>query len=191
VVAAPVIAGLAVGIGFVVLFSMFIQTSPFTIDTPPVILLPKDVDDSTMPTDFDITYSIDHVQLAPVLDTKNNLYTHDMVCDPDLQIKLVLSEKELERIWQSVIDNDFFKMPSDLTKRCELYDNCIGVDPNYTSILNVTTYGQSHAVKYSTALLPVNDKYVKHYEQIQSTIWSVLDEREEVKEMPKPTCGYQ
>lgn len=144
-----------------------------------------------MPDDFDITYSTNHIQIAPVLDTKNNLYAHDMVCDPDLQIKLVLPDKELERIWHSVVENDFFKMPSDLTKRCELYDNCSGVIPNYTSILNVTAYGQSHAVKYSTASLAMNDKYVRHYQQIQSTIQSILGEREEVKELPKPRCGYQ
>lgn len=189
-VAAPVIAGLAAGIGFVILFSMYIQTSPFILDTPPSISPPKGSDVNIMPDDFDITYSTDRVQIAPVLDTKNNSFAKDMVCAPDLQIKLILSDKELGRIWQSVIDNDFFKMPSDLTKRCELYDNCIVTAPSYTSILNVTAYGQSHAVKYSTALLPRNDKHINNFEQIQSTIWSVLDEREEVNELPKPTCGY-
>lgn len=169
---------------------MYIQTSPFILDTPPSISPPKGSDVNIMPDDFDITYSTDRVQIAPVLDTKNNSFAKDMVCAPDLQIKLILSDKELGRIWQSVIDNDFFKMPSDLTKRCELYDNCIVTAPSYTSILNVTAYGQSHAVKYSTALLPRNDKHINNFEQIQSTIWSVLDEREEVNELPKPTCGY-
>lgn len=149
-VAAPIIAGLATGIGFVILFSMFIQTSPFTLDTPPSISPPKGSDVNIMPDDFDITYSTDRAQITPVLDTKNNLYTHDMACDPDLQIKLVLSDKELERIWQSIIDNEFFKMPSDLTKRCQLYDGCSTLMPSFISILNVTAYGQSHAVKYST-----------------------------------------
>jgi hypothetical protein len=189
--ASAVIAGLAVGIGLIVIFGMFPQSS-FLIDTPPGIVIPKGADPNTMPDDFAILYSIDRVSIGPVLDTKNNLYTQDMVCDPDIQIRLVLSDTELQRIWETIVGNDFFTLPEDLTKKCDESRNdvCIMMIPSYKSVLNITAYGQSHAVKFSSAFLIPNDKHLAHYGSIQDTIWSTVQSREEVMELPKLRCGY-
>lgn len=187
----PAVAGLAIGIALVTSFALSMKPSPFVPDSAPSIIVPKNADVKTPAEDFDVVYSTDRVDIAPVLDTKNDVFVKDMVCDPDVQVKLELSDAELQGIWQSIIENDFFRIPPDLTERCELYGNCVVMTPSYTAILNVTAYGQNHAVKYSSASMPLNDKYVRHYQQIQGTIWSILTDREEVKELPKPRCGYQ
>lgn len=186
---APVIVGLVVGIGLVLVFSIFLQRS-FILDTPPAIVIPKGIDSSIMPDDFAVLYSRDRVS-TPVLDTKNNLHTRDMVCDPDIQVQVTLSDQELERLWQTVVQNDFFTMPEDLTTKCEYYgEGCILATPSFTSILNITAYGQSHAVKFNTAETPVNDKHVTDYRNIQSVIQSTIANQEEIKELPTPRCGY-
>lgn len=160
----PAILGLATGIVLVAIFILSIRSSFFFVPDSAPSIIPKGVDAKVIPKDFDVVYSTDKVQIAPVLDTKNGLFVKDMVCDPDIQVKMVLSDSELERIWHSVIENDFFKIPSDLSDRCQLYgNNCLVTDPSYRAVLNLTAYGQSHAVKYDSSSISPNDEYVQHY----------------------------
>ena len=46
-----------------------------------------------------------------ILDTFKGTYTKDMVMDPSITVPLSLSEEEMDRIYQKMVEIDFFNYP--------------------------------------------------------------------------------
>jgi hypothetical protein len=188
----PVIAGLAVGIGLVVLFAMYTSSEK---PPPPVILppAPDGVNLSEMPDDFSVIYAYG-VYAKNVLNTQNNTFTWDMVSDPPIIINLTLTESELATIWNATQENQFFSLKN-LTDFCPQHPSpsqCTNIIPEQEYILTITANGEKHTVmlRQNYELNQGQDPDIHKFKNIGSTIRGILSQRDEIKQLPKPESGY-
>lgn len=140
-----------------------------------------------LPDDFDFVYSFG-VDEKNHFDSKQERYVADMICEPSIEIDLPLSKIEEQKIWQSVIENQFFEL-DDFIEICDAFGNCIMVEPEQKITLTITTNGEQHSVHYREGYYG-NDKNLFKFKNITKTIQEILDKKEEVKNLPTPTCAY-
>lgn len=186
-----VIVGLAAGIGLVLLFSLYSSSGK----APSSVILPPNSHEqnlSMMPADFSVTYAYG-IGARNILDTANNTFTHDMVVDPPIVVNLTLSREELSTIWNSTQHNDFFRLKN-LTDSCppNNFGGCTEIIPEKEYKLTVTANGQTHIVmlRQNYELNQAQDIDLHKFKNITSTIDSILSQKEELKELPKPRGGY-
>lgn len=186
-------AGLVSGISLIVLFSVYGTSAK----VPSPSISPRisgEVNSSEMPSDFSLIYAYG-VGEKNILNTSNNTYTYDMICDPPIQMNLTPSDSELSRIWSSVQENDFFELKN-LTDACPAgspsFDSCQTIIPENAYTLTIGANGQNHTVKLrqNYELNQGQDTDLHKFKNITTTIQSILSQKEELKNLPSPRCGY-
>ena len=75
------------------------------------------------------------VRAKNILDTENGTFTKDMILDPNITINLVLSNRELDLIWKSIVDNDFYNLSDQSAARAS------SVSPVYEYLMTVSADG--------------------------------------------------
>lgn len=141
------------------------------------------------PSDFDFRYSFG-VGEKNSYDSKTELYVTDMVCDDPIITPISLTHTEKTIIWDSISENRFFQM-SDLTKNCDDNRNCIVVEPESRITLFVSADGIKHSVSYRDSYIGKNGELYSNFDKIIDTINEIFEDKEELKFLPKPRCGYQ
>ena len=100
-----------------------------------------------VPVDFAIHYAYGYGGTFE-LDTASNSFTAARCDDPPRQhATLILSDQELQTIWQSVQENDFFSLP-DFIEECPSLANCVGIMPENHSTLRITADGRTNEVEF-------------------------------------------
>ncbi|QMU55024.1 MAG: hypothetical protein GKS07_09125 [Nitrosopumilus sp.] len=140
------------------------------------------------PDDFEFKYSFG-VGEKNSYDSKNDLYVTDMVCDDPLITPVSLTETEKTIIWESISRNDFFQM-GDFTQNCDDAGNCIVVEPESRITLFVAADGIKHSVSYRDSYIGKNGEPYSRFTSVTDTINEIFEEKEELKFLPKPRCGY-
>lgn len=142
----------------------------------------------SFPDDFDFRYSFG-VGEKNSYDSKTKLYVTDMVCDDPIITPILLTQTEKTTIWDSISENQFFQM-SDFTENCDDNGNCIGVEPESRITLVVSADGIKHSVSYRDSYIGKNGKLYSNFDKIINTINEIFEDKEELKFLPKPRCGY-
>jgi hypothetical protein len=145
-------------------------------------------DKMTMPDDFGIVYSFGYYG-NNLLDTKRFLFKPDL-CGQNKEITLILSENDLEHIWEYVHNNDFFEL-GNFTNSCDDYGVCREIMPEQVTTLTVTANGETHSVSHRDSYLGKQGDGLDRFNNIVDTIQNTLDKKPEVRSIPKPNCGYQ
>ena len=140
------------------------------------------------PDDFEFKYSFG-VGEKNLYDSKNGLYVTDMVCDDPLVTPVPLTETEKTIIWESISGNNFFQM-SNYTQNCDEFGNCIGIEPESRITLFVAADGIKHSVSYRDSYIGKNGEAFSRFDTIIDTINGIFEDKEELKFLPKPRCGY-
>jgi hypothetical protein len=194
-IAAPVIAGLAVGIAFIILFGAFGNGIVAISSNNGVVQMLSDGDDQVIvPDNFKITYSygigldrtltVDYTAIGSF--TVKNCYS----ITPPQHATLALSQQELKFIWKAVQENDFFSL-SDLTEKCSpLAISCREIAPEDKAELQITsTNGETNKVEFrqNYALNHNNAAELKRFKAIVSAIDEVLSH---YGNLPRPDCVY-
>ena len=100
-----------------------------------------------------------------------------------------LTETEKTIIWESIAENNFFQM-GDYTQNCDEFGNCIVMEPESRITLFVTGDGIKHSVSYRDSYIGKNGEAFSRFDGIIDTINQIFEDKEELKFLPKPRCGY-
>jgi len=153
----------------------------------PIITEPEPESIFETPDDFNFVYSFG-IDEKNLFDSKRDLYVADMVCYPSIEIDVSLSKEEKQTIWQSITENQFFDL-DDFTETCDAFGNCRSVEPEQKITLSITANGKNHSIHFREAYFG-NDKNLAKFNNIIETIQEILDQKDEIKNLPTPKCAY-
>lgn len=124
-----------------------------------------------------------------VLNSFNGTYTRDMVLDPPVTINMTLTEDDLDRIFQKMIEINFFDYPENFVVPPE--DIIGGVTPfdkyrffvEYCGIIKNVTWnaGDLYHKRFRDAV---------HLKELCDLIIEIIESKPEYKNLPKPRGGY-
>ena len=137
---------------------------------------------------FDIYYSFG-VGEKNILDTKNNLYVKDMVCDPSKEYDFKLTDSEKTEIHNSILQNDLFNIKDEFTKNCGL-SGCQEVTPLSTATLKITVDDKTKIIKWSANYIFKDDPELQKFQNVVRVIQDIISQKEEEMNIEQPTCGY-
>jgi len=149
----------------------------------------EEVSENGAPFDFSLVYSFG-ISGKNVLDSAQNRFFADMICDPPIGITINLSDTEKQAIWQSVLQNDFFSF-GNFTQNCDESGQCLSISPEEFTTLSITGNGKMHTVQHrGSYLYNDNENYLK-FEEITEIINNILRSRDNFENLPSPRCAYQ
>jgi hypothetical protein len=124
------------------------------------------------------------------LNTFERTYTKDMVMDPSITVELSLTEAELDRIYQKMVEIDFFDYPDEFSVPVE-EGELVTIRTPYSSYYFKVEYDSTvKELWWEDEIMNPNDEANKLRELIQ-LIRDIVESKEEYKELPKPTSGYE
>jgi len=123
------------------------------------------------------------------LNTFEGIYTKDMVMDPSITINLSLTEAELDRVYQKMVEIDFFDYPDEFSVPVEEGGLVTMVTPYSSYYFKVEYDSTVKELRWEDEIMNPNDKAKRLRELIQ-LIRDIIELKEEYKELPSPTSGY-
>jgi hypothetical protein len=143
-----------------------------------------------MPQDFELYYSVG-VGERNILDTRNNTYVHDMVCDPSIEYEMRLTESEKSEIYASVLENDLFNVKDDFTQNCNWLGYCSLMTPESGSTLTLTANGITKTIKRRGSYIHRNDPELERFENVEGVLLGIITRNKIEMNVTQPRCGYQ
>lgn len=138
---------------------------------------------------FDIYYSFG-VGEKNILDTKNNLYVKDMVCNSSKEYDLQLAESEKTEIYNSILENDLFNIKEEFTENCDWKVICQEVTPLSTATLKITVDDKIKTIKWSANYIDKDDPELKKFQNVVKSIRDIISQKEKDMNIEQPKCGY-
>ncbi len=123
------------------------------------------------------------------LNTFNGTYTKDMVSDPSITVNLSLSKEELDRIYQKMVEIDFFDYPDKFSITPSPGESYGIVTPYYSYYFKVEYNSEIKELWWEDEITNKDEKADKLRELIK-LIWDIIESKEEYKKLPEPTSGY-
>ena len=123
------------------------------------------------------------------LNTFDGTYTKDMVMDPSITVELSLTEAELDRIYQKMVEIDFFDYPEEFSVPVEEGGLVTMVTPYSSYYIKVEHDSTIKELRWEDEIKNENKEADKLRELIQ-LIRDIIESKEEYKELPSPTSGY-
>lgn len=123
------------------------------------------------------------------LNTFKGTYTKDMVSDPSITVNIYLSEEELHKIYQKMIEIDFFDYPDRFS---------VSVPPG-ASVGIVTPYGSYYfKVEYDSEIKELwwedeiinEDEKANKLRELIQLVRDIIESKEEYQKLPEPSSGY-
>ena len=126
------------------------------------------------------------------LNTFEETYTKDMVMDPPITVNLALSQEEMDRIYQKMVEIDFFNYPDRFS---------VSVPPGVPTAIRTPYSSYYFKVEYNSKIKELwwNDQIVyKDYKdekadrlrELIRLIRDIVESTEEYQKLPEPTSGY-
>ncbi len=132
--------------------------------------------------DFDIYYSFG-VGEKNVLDSANNLYVKDMICNGETQkYSFVLADEDKEKIKQAVIASSFFDLKETYEQQG---DSKVLCSPSTTITLTITMDGKTNTVHREECA--GSDADIR---SIIDILNQIIQKREDEFVIKEPECGY-
>jgi hypothetical protein len=135
---------------------------------------------------FDLKYG---VGAKNEIDTFHDQFTKDMVQDPSITIKMRLTKTEMERIYQKMVEIDFFSYPDTFTVTAAPGEPTQVITPFNMYRFTVEKDSQTKTLNWSDEIQTPNDKAAKLRELI-ILIQRIIEAKEEYKELPEPGSAY-
>ena len=128
-----------------------------------------------------------------ILDTFQGTYSKDMVRDPNIVVYLSLSEDEMDRIYEKMVEVDFFNYPDRFS---------VSVPPGVPSGIRTPYSSYYFKVEQNSSIKELwwNDEiFYKDYtdekadrlRELIKLIRDIVESKEEFRELPEPTSAYQ
>ncbi len=137
---------------------------------------------------YDLYYSFG-VGEKNILDTKNNLYVKDMVCDPSKKYDFQLTGAEKTKIYNSILENDLFNIKDEFTENCD-WRGCQEVTPLSISTLKITVDSKTKTIKWRANYINKDDPELKRFRNVVNVIQNIISQKEKEMNIEQPKCGY-
>jgi len=123
------------------------------------------------------------------LNTLQGTYTKDMIFDPSITVNLSLSQEELDRIYNKMVEINFFGYPDEFS---------IFVPPG--ELVGMVTPHRSYyfRVEYDSRVKELwweddiinQDKKAEKLRELITLIQDIIESKDEYKQLPLPRGGY-
>jgi hypothetical protein len=123
------------------------------------------------------------------LDTFKGTYTKDMVTDPSFTVELRLSQEEMSRIHQKMVEIDFFSYPETFRVTVPPGELTGTVTPFSSYYFSVEYDSQIKKLSWADDVTNPDEKASK-LRALINLIKSIIESREEYKKLPAPSGGY-
>lgn len=123
------------------------------------------------------------------LDTFEGTYTKDMVSDPPVKIKMSLSREETDRIYQKMLEIDFFDYPDKFSVTLSTGEPIGTVTPCSKYYFKVANNSKIKELSWDDCITNKNERADKLRELIKY-IENIIKSRTEYKKLPIPRGGY-
>ena len=123
------------------------------------------------------------------LSTFEDTYTKDMVMDPSITVNLSLTEEELDRIYQKMVEINFFDYPDRFSVSVPAGELVTMVTPHMSYYFKVEYDSRIKELWWEDEIMNENEEASRLREFIQ-LIRDIIESKEEYKELPEPTSGY-
>jgi len=122
------------------------------------------------------------------LNTFNGTYTRDMVMDPPITVNLSLTEEDLDRIYEKMLEINFFDYPDEFS--VSTAGGSFGIMTPYSSYYFKVEYDSSiKELRWKDEISYPDEKADRLRELIQ-LITDIIEAKDEYKNLPEPTGGY-
>lgn len=140
------------------------------------------------PSTFNLTFKYG-VGAKNELNTSQGTYTKDMIMDPSITVNLSLSREELDRIYQKMIEINFFGYPDEFA---------VSIPPGQSVGMLTPYYSYYFKVEYDSKVKELwweddiinQDKKAEKLRELITLITDIIESKEEYKQLPPPTGGY-
>lgn len=142
------------------------------------------------PADFNLVFKYGYGTINKnVLNTFNGTYTWDMVVDPPITIDFSLSDEDMDRIYQKMVEIDFFCYPGEFAIPLP-EEGIVGMGTPYQGYYFMVECDNKVKV------LRWEDKITNKNEEADKLRWltgliiSLIESKDEYWELPSPRGGY-
>ena len=133
------------------------------------------------PDGFDIVFTYGYGP-GNTLDTRDDTYTARLI-DPQQTITLTLTDRELNQIWETIHENQFYELTpqnparANSVKPSQKYSLTVIADGYPTTKISMTKIGSQTVSEY-------------RFFRITSKIQNIIKNKPAYKALPKPNGGY-
>lgn len=153
------------------------------------------------PPDFAFSYSSGIVgETNNTINSEHNVYIKENRGTRLTSITFSLSAAQMQTIWASAIEKDFFQIKNNFTENCDISGNCVLVTPEHYYMLKIAGNNKTHTVIARDAYaFPQDDKYQKFkslVNEIDSIVLTTLSQENQNSNHtvpsndPKPERGF-
>jgi hypothetical protein len=155
------------------------------------------------PVDFAFSYSYGIIgETNNTISSEHKVYIKENAAARPTNITFTLSTDEMQRIWMSTMETNFFQIRNNFTENCDTSGNCILVAPEHYYILKVTGNNNTKTViARESYAFPQDQEYQKfkslvdQIDRITKTLLSQEnDDDDDDKTLPsdhsEPERGY-
>ncbi|MFB0543236.1 MAG: hypothetical protein ACETVR_00495 [Candidatus Bathyarchaeia archaeon] len=123
------------------------------------------------------------------LNTFKGTYTADMVIDPFITVSLSLTKEEMDRVYQKMVEINFFDYPDRFSVYAPPWKDIIGVTPHDSYYFKVV-YNSKIKELFWEAENIVQDENTDKLLELIKLIQDIIYSKEEFKKLPKRRAGY-
>jgi len=140
-------------------------------------------------SDFNLIFKYG-VGAKNVLNTFTGTYTRDMVRGPPVIVKFCLSEEDLNRIYQKMVEIDFFAYPTSFSARSP--GNVIGEMTPFSTYYFKVQYGDSEVKElyWAAKFTYSGNKEAENLKELIDLIIEIIRSKPEYQRLPEPRAGY-
>ena len=123
------------------------------------------------------------------LNTFEGTYTKDMIMDPSITVNLPLSQEELDRIYQKMVEIDFFSYP-DVFSVSVTPPELIGIVIPHLSYYFKVEYDSKIKELWWEDEITNEDEKAEKLRELIRLIKAIVESKEECEKLQPPTGGY-
>jgi hypothetical protein len=124
------------------------------------------------------------------LNTSQGTYTKDMIMDPPITVNLSLSKEELDRIYQKMVEINFFGYPDKFSVSVSPGESVGMVTPYCSYYFKVEYDAKVKELSWKDNIIN-EDKKAEKLRELINLIRDIIESKEEYKQLPPPKGGYQ
>jgi len=123
------------------------------------------------------------------LNTSQGTYTKDMIMDPSITVNLSLSKEELDRIYQKMIEINFFGYPDEFSVFVPPGQSVGMLTPYCSYYFRVEYDSKVKELRWEDNIIN-EDKKAEKLRELINLIRDIIESKEEYKQLPSPRGGY-
>ena len=143
---------------------------------------------TTTPADFNLVFKYG-ITARNTLDTYEGTYTKDMIMDPSITIELRLSREDMDKIYQKMLQIDFFSYPDTFAIAVTPGESVSEVTPYSTYFFKVTYASHTRELLWHDKIVRKDEK-AERLKELIDLIRGIIESKEEYKKLPEPRGGY-